>query len=164
MSVDIRGFRPADYAACRDLWIEMVDDRRAMYDDPSLGGDAGATFDEYLTRLNLSGMWVASDGDDVVGFTGLLIHQRSGEVDPLVVTTERRDSGIGSRLLKAVADQARVRKLESLTIRPAARNLAALRCAVEAGFTVLSDVTLLQDFSARDRQDGVELRGLSLQY
>ncbi|HIW61340.1 MAG TPA: hypothetical protein H9881_02700, partial [Candidatus Stackebrandtia excrementipullorum] len=60
--------------------------------------------------------------------------------------------------------QARARKLESLTIRPAARNLAALRCAVEAGFTVLSDVTLLQDFSVRDRQDGVELRGLSLQY
>lgn len=135
-----------------------------MYDDPAIGGDAGAAFEEYLTQLNLSGMWVAVDEDVVVGFTGLLVRQRHGEVDPLVVTIDRRNSGIGSQLLTAVAEQARTRRLEYLTIRPTARNLAGIHCAHEAGFTVLSEVTLRQDFSGRDWQDGVELRGLSFKY
>ncbi|TQL77561.1 acetyltransferase (GNAT) family protein [Stackebrandtia endophytica] len=164
MSVEIRGFRPADHAACRDLWIEMVEDRRQMYDDPAVGGDPGAAFEEYLTRLNLSGMWVADDDDTVVGFTGLLVWQRHGEVDPLVVTADRRESGLGSRLLETVSEEARRRRLEYLTIRPPARNLAGMHCAHQAGFTVLAEVTLRQDLTDHERLDGIDLRGLNFQY
>lgn len=135
-----------------------------MYDDPAIGGDAGAAFEEHLTRLNLSGMWVATDGEVVVGFTGLLVNQRHGEVDPLVVTTERRGGGVGSQLLAVVAEQARVRRLEYVTIRPTARNLAGIHCAHQAGFTVLSEVTLRQDLTDRGWRDGIELLDLNFQY
>ena len=74
----IRSYRPADHSAARALWVEFVEQHRELYGTPQTAGDPGAAFEEYLTRLDLSGLWVAEDpSDGVVGLIGL-DHARPG--------------------------------------------------------------------------------------
>jgi GNAT superfamily N-acetyltransferase len=158
--ISIRPYRPADHSACRRLWGELVDHRGALYgsartappraghDGRSGGGDAGAGFEEYLTRLELSGLWVAdSPPDGVVGFIGLTLDGSTGCIDPVVVTRSRRGQGIGQALLSAVAEEARRRSLSQLTISPSARDQVALRSLHAAGFGSVSSVTLAYTLS-----------------
>jgi GNAT superfamily N-acetyltransferase len=129
--------------------------------------DPGAGFEEYLTRLDLSGMWVAQHRDDgVIGFVGLLLQGRSGAVDPVVVTGGRRGEGIGRALLEHVADQARHRGLRELSISPALRNVEAIHCLFRAGYDTASSVTLTLDLTGRSGGAGesLDLHGVHLRY
>ncbi len=168
MTVVIRSYRPTDHGACRALWAELTARHRELYEDPAIGGaDPGAGFEEYLTRLDLSGMWVADEPEaGVVGFVGLVLHGQSGEVEPVVVTADRRGDGIGTTLLARVADEARKRGLRSLTVTPVSRNADAIRCLHSAGYTALSNVTLTMDLRPRGHEwrDGVDVHGLRFRY
>jgi GNAT superfamily N-acetyltransferase len=120
-------------------------------------GDAGAGFEDYLTRLDLSGMWVAhSERDGVVGFVGLTLDGRAGAVDPVVVTRRLRGRGIGRALLGTVAAEGRRRGLAQLTVSPSARDHAALRSLHAAGFGSVSSVTLAYPLSRAGRSAGPE--------
>lgn len=165
-TVGVRPYRPADHSACRDLWAEFVEQQRAFYNDPALGGDdPGAGFEEYLTRLDLSGMWVADDRG-VVGFVGLVLDGRGGAVDPVVVTGRRRGEGIGRALLVHVTEQARRRGLRELTISPALRNIEAIHCLHAVGYDVLTNVTMSLSLNGRMNgpRDGVDLHGKRFRY
>jgi GNAT superfamily N-acetyltransferase len=114
-----------------------------------------AGFEEYLTRLDLSGMWVAqSSPDGVVGFVGLTLDGRSGAIDPVVVTRRLRGRGIGRALLDTVAAEARRRGLAELTVSPSARDHAALRSLHAAGFGSVSSVTLSYPLTRSGRPGG----------
>lgn len=164
----IRPYRPVDHRACRDLWAELTEYHRHLYDDPTRGGaDPGAGFEEYLTRLDLTGMWVADHPEDgVVGMVGLLLKGRAGEVEPVVVTQRRRSQGIGTALLAHLAREAGKRGMAALTVSPMSRNEVAIRCLNRAGFSVLSSVTLTLDLDARGHewQDGLDLHGERFSY
>ncbi|MBO4209738.1 GNAT family N-acetyltransferase [Micromonospora echinofusca] len=153
----IRPYRPADHAAGRRLWGELTRQHRELYDEPGVvGGDRDATFDGYLTRLELSGVWVAEHHQaGVVGLAGLVLVGRSARVEPVVVTERHRGRGIGRSLLGHVAGQARRRGISRLTVAPEARNVSALRCLHAAGYDLLSAVELTLDLRApatgRDR-------------
>mgnify|MGYP001366200838 CR=1 FL=1 len=166
--VKIRSYRPDDHRRCRALWAELVESQRVLYDDPSLGGaDPGAGFEEYMTRIDLSGVWVAEHAEEgVVGLVGLLLEGQVGEVEPIVVTRQMRGKGIGRALLERVAEEARQRRLRQLTVSPASRNLEAIRSLHAAGYTVLSKITLTFDTAGPTRgwRDGVELHGLRFRY
>jgi GNAT superfamily N-acetyltransferase len=160
----VRPYRPVDHAAARRLWGELTSEHRGLY--PSVGGagegDPGAAFEEYLARIDLTGLWVAEEPDaGVVGLAGLILRGRVGEVEPVVVTADRRGQGIGRALLGHVAAQARERGLAALTIAPAARNIAALRCLHAAGYDALSAIELTLDLRRpRGWRDGVDFQGL----
>jgi GNAT superfamily N-acetyltransferase len=166
--VRIRPYRPSDHSAGRGLWVELTEEQRELYDDATIGGaDPGAAFEEYLTRLDLSGVWVADDGEGgVVGLVGLVLNGRAGEVEPVVVTRSRRGQGIGKTLLSHVAEEARKRGMTYLTITPSSRNEAAIRCFHAAGYDVMSAVELSLDLgrSTRGWQDGPSLQGLTFRY
>lgn len=148
-SSTVRAYRPTDHSACRGLWGELIAHRSRLTGAPPPDDEAdlGAGFEEYLTRLNLSGLWVAADpaSDDVVGFVGLVLDGDAGQVDPVVVTSSHRGRGIGRALLSRVADEAKRRGLRRLTISPPVRDVAALRSLHSAGFTTLANVTLTLD-------------------
>lgn len=152
----IRPYRPTDHKACRSLWGELVEHRSRLYGEaPHAGGtadegyDASAGFEEYLTQINLSGMWVAEDAQEgVVGFIGLKLEGRAGEVDPVIVTARRRGEGIGRALLARVAEEAGRRGLRRLFISPPMRDRTALHALHAAGFTTVSTVTLVYDLGA----------------
>jgi GNAT superfamily N-acetyltransferase len=183
--VVIRGYRPTDHSACRQLWAELTTEHRRLYPGappvpaaaPAAVDETGATaapaeasgagFEEYLTRLDLSGMWVAQHADEgVVGFIGLILQGRAGAVDPVVVTADLRGQGIGRALLGYVAEQARRRGMRELTISPALRNIEAIRCLYHAGFDAAATVTLALDLAGRDDQwrDGVDIHGVRFRY
>lgn len=142
--VAIRSYRPSDHSACRRLWAELTEHHRSLYGDPNYGGrDPGAGFEEYLTQLNLSGMWVADHEEEgPVGFVGLMLEGREGQVEPVVVTESMRGRGIGRALLAKVADEARRRGLSRLTVSPSARDASALHMLHAAGFGTIATVTL----------------------
>jgi len=149
--ITIRPYRPLDHNACRRLWGELVEHRGSLYGEAE-PGDASAGFEEYLTRLNLSGVWVAESAEHgIVGFVGLVLDGRLGEVDPVVVTDRQRGRGIGRALLTRVAEEAKRRGLSQLTVSPAARDQAALRSLHAAGFGAVSSVTLSYAFTRSGR-------------
>ncbi|WP_432983437.1 N-acetyltransferase family protein [Dactylosporangium sp. CA-233914] len=165
-ALTIRAYRPTDHRECRQLWAEMTAADAGLYGSSS-SDDSGAEFEEYLTRLDLSGMWVATDvGGGVVGMVGLLLDGRGGQVEPLVVSSARRGEGVGRALLSHVADQARRRGLGQLSISPSARNVDALRCLHAAGYDALARVTLSMELNRRESvfEDGIDLHSLRFRY
>jgi GNAT superfamily N-acetyltransferase len=144
--VTIRAYRPSDHNACRRLWAELNEHRGSLYGEQV--SDTGAGFEEYLTQLNLSGIWVAEHPEvGVAGFVGLMLDGRAGEVDPVVVTASLRGHGIGQALLAKVADEAGRRGLARLTVSPTVRDVSALRALHTAGFATVASVTLAYDLS-----------------
>ena len=160
--VTVRSYRPSDHSACRRLWSELTRQHSQMYG--AAGDDGGAGFEEYLTRLDLSGLWVAEHADDgVIGMVGLVMRGRAGEVEPVVVTVSHRHKGVGRMLLRHVATEATKRNMISLTISPASRNVDAIRSLHAAGYDVCSSIQLTLDLDrqAHDWQrDGLELHEL----
>jgi GNAT superfamily N-acetyltransferase len=160
--VTVRSYRPADHSPGRRLWSELTSRHRDMYGEPGVG-DGGDAFEEYLTRLDLAGLWVADHPEDgVVGLVGLIMRGRAGEVEPVVVTEAYRGRGIGKRLLRHVADEAHRRGLVSLTISPESRNVEAIRCLHAAGYDVVSSIQLTLDLDRHTHQwqEGLQLQGL----
>jgi GNAT superfamily N-acetyltransferase len=160
--VAVRSYRPSDHSAGRRLWSELTYQLTGMYGDAK--DDGGAGFEEYLTRLDLSGLWVADHADDgVIGLIGLIMNGRAGEVEPVVVAGTHRHKGIGRRLLRHVAAEAKKRNMVSLTISPSSRNVEAIRSLHAAGYDVVSSIELTMDLDrqAHDWQrDGLELHEL----
>jgi N-acetylglutamate synthase-like GNAT family acetyltransferase len=157
--VTVRSYRPSDHTSARRLWSELTNQHNQMYGEPS--EDGGEGFEEYLTRLDLSGLWVADHADDgVIGLVGLTIRGRTGVVEPIVVTISHRHKGVGRTLLRHVANEARKRSMTSLTVSPASRNVDAIRSLHAAGYDVVSSIELTLDLerNPHERQeDGLEL-------
>ena len=159
--VTVRSYRPSDHSAGRTLWAELTHQQQQMYGS---AGDGGAGFEEYLTRLDLSGLWVADHADDgVIGLVGLIMRGRAGEVEPVVVTASHRHKGVGRKLLRHVASEAKKRSMLSLTISPSSRNVDAIRSLHAAGYDVVSSIELTMDLDRHAHewlQDGLELHEL----
>jgi len=154
--VHVRPYRPSDHGACRGLWAELTEHRSRLYGRRPQESDAGSGFEEYLTQLNLSGLWVADradrnghDEEEVVGFVGVMLNGRAGEVDPIVVTAAMRGRGIGRAMLATVVAEARRRGLTRLTVSPPTRDESALRALHVAGFSTLASVTVSYDLRER---------------
>jgi GNAT superfamily N-acetyltransferase len=161
--VTVRSYRPSDHSAGRRLWSELTRQHQDMYGDPGKPGDDGEAFEEYLTRLDLAGIWVAEHPEDgVVGLVGLIMRGRAGEVEPVVVDPAHRGRGIGKTLLQHVGARAADRGLVQLTISPESRNVEAIRCLHAAGYDVVSSIQLTLDLErhAHQWQDGLQLQGL----
>jgi GNAT superfamily N-acetyltransferase len=163
----VRPYRPADHQACRQLWAELAEEHAARYEIANPGTDPGAAFEEYLTRLDIGGMWVAEDrADGVVGFVGLILDGRIGEIDPVVVGARRRGQGIGRLLLGYVAERARARGVRQLTVSPALRNVEAIHCLHAAGYDALARITLTLELTDRGQswRDGIDVHDLRFRY
>jgi len=160
--VTVRSYRPSDHAVGRRLWSELTNQHNQMYGEPA--ADAGAGFEEYLTRLDLGGLWVADHADDgVIGLVGLIMRGRAGEVEPIVVTTSHRHKGVGRRLLRHVASEAQRRGMTALTISPSSRNVDAIRSLHAAGYDVVSSIQLTLDLDRHPHEwlpDGLEMHEL----
>ncbi len=166
MNVSVRPYRPTDHRAGRALWAEFIETKRELYGEPGGHGDPGAGFEEYLTQLNLTGMWVAEHPEDgVIGLVGLLLSGRAGEVNPVVVTERYRGQGVGRALLAHVAEEARRRGLRQLAVVPDSRNVAAFRCLHAAGYDRMAAVRLTLDLTgASSTGEQMTVHGLSFRY
>ena len=160
--VTVRSYRPSDHSAGRRLWAELTNQHNRMYGEPD--NDGGEGFEEYLTRLDLGGLWVADHADDgVIGLVGMVLRGRAGVVEPVVVTVSHRHKGIGRRLLRHVAAEAKRRNMTALTISPESRNIDAIRSLHAAGYDVVSSIELTLDLDRGPhdwQRDSLELHEL----
>ena len=143
----IRPFEDQDTSACRALWAELTRSHRALYDDATIGGsDPGSGFDAYVGEFAGARKWVADRGGSVVGFVGLIIRGKQGEIEPVVVSFDARGQGIGRSLVQTAVDAARAEGLNQLKASPVARNSHAIDFFHSLGFTALGHIDLLMDF------------------
>ena len=133
-------------SACRALWAELTRSHRALFDDASIGGDdPGSGFDAYLGEFAGARKWVAMRGSTVIGFVGLIIRGKQGEIEPVVVSFDARGQGIGRSLVQTAVDAARAEGVDQLKASPVARNSHAIDFFHSLGFTALGHVDLLMD-------------------
>jgi GNAT superfamily N-acetyltransferase len=145
--VTIRPFEDQEAGPCRALWGELTRAHRALYDDASIGGDdPGSGFDAYLGEFAGARKWVAERGGSVIGFVGLIIRGKQGEIEPVVVSFDARGQGIGRSLVETAVDAARAEGVDQLKASPVARNSHAIDFFHSLGFNALGHVDLLLDF------------------
>jgi ribosomal protein S18 acetylase RimI-like enzyme len=171
MKILIREYQDSDYAACRALYGELSQHHADIYEDPSIAGDdPGRGFEKFLALGNRRGSWVADSDGKIIGFTGLLENlgeEGVCEIEPLVVATESRGEGIGSRLVRHAIEEAKKRRFRFVTIRPELRNKKAFSLYVRLGFNLVGQVELFQDLlpeRGRKWQPGIEILGHKLSY
>jgi len=164
----VRGYRPEDRDACRELWAELTERHRELYSDPDLGGEApGLYFDHHLEAVGLARSWVADQDGEVVGLTGLLVHGQTGEVEPVTVSASWRGQGIGGALVARAAEEARRLGLRHLSVRPVARNAEAIAFFHRAGFRALGQIELVMELAETaviPWRPGPELHGLAFEW
>jgi GNAT superfamily N-acetyltransferase len=164
--VEIRAYRPEDRAACKDLYAQLVEHHREIYDDPTIGGeDPGGGFDEYLALPERVVTWVAVDGDEIVGLTGLLWDGDESTVEPVVVERRHRGAGVGRRLIETAIAESRRRGATDVNIKPVARNAAAIQAFHQLGFRTLGHLQLFMSLD-RDKsywRAGPEVHGRSFE-
>jgi GNAT superfamily N-acetyltransferase len=149
----IRLYQPEDLPSCRNLWVELTEWHRAIYQSPGIGGsDPGSLFDEHLNRVGPAHIWVAEIDGQVVGLAGLIPGEGEAELEPIVVSELYRGRGIGRQLAETIIEAAQTRGARQLKVRPVARNAPAIGFFHELGFDVLGHVELFMDFGPVERQ------------
>jgi N-acetylglutamate synthase-like GNAT family acetyltransferase len=158
-----RDYAPGDLRACRALWVELTEHHRALYDAPEIGGDdPGAQFDAHLDKVGPANLWVAEDDGAVVGLIGLMPTDEGDlEIEPIVVTRDRRGGGIGRRLVETVIAAAAERGIERVTVVPVARNSATLQFFHHLGFDIAGYVELIHDTRSDRWRPGLEAGGVT---
>ena len=171
MTITIREYTVNDFADCRNLWDELARYHAEIYEDPSIAGSNPARYlEQFLSRPDLCGAWVAEVNGRLVGFAGLLDvmgEEGVGEIDPLVISMEARGQGIGTRMIETIKGEAVRRQLRFLTIRPALRNRDAFLLYVRLGFDHVGSVELFQDLrpaEGRKWLKGITMHGQDLLY
>ena len=151
----IRGYEAGDLEACRELWAELTQWHRDIFDAPEIGGeDPGRAFDEHLEKIGAEQIFVAEQDGRVVGLAGL-IPGETVELEPIVVSRKDRGDGIGRLLATAVVDAARDRGARTVQVRPVGRNVEAVRFFHSVGFDILGHVVLERDLVERERDPWV---------
>jgi ribosomal protein S18 acetylase RimI-like enzyme len=161
----IRKYQPEDLEQCRDLWRELVEWHREIYQDPTIGGTHPEEyFNKHLAEVGSDQLWVAVHNSQVVGFTGLIIKGNEAEIEPLIVSRAHCRKGIGEQLVKTVIGHARSRGMRFLNVKPVARNIQAIKFLYKQGFTKLGRVELFIDFSDYAWKQGPELFGCAFNF
>lgn len=154
----IRKFQADDVEECRGLWIELTEWHRKIYQDPNIGGEhPDHYFDEHLSKVGSERLWVATYDSKVVGLIGLVVEDEEAEIEPLIVSENRRGEGIGKKMLEVVISEARKRHVKFLTVKPVARNMQAIKFLYKQGFINLGHIDMILDFSNYKWKSGPEL-------
>ncbi len=166
MTPTIREYRAEDFSSCRQLWAELVEWHRRIYDDPGIGGpDPGRHFDAHLSDPHRRITWVGEIAGTVVGMASLLVGGEEAEIEPVVVAEGFRGQGVGRALVVEATSHARSIGVKFLSVKPVARNVEALAFFAGCGFQTVGQVELFQDLKppqGRKWQPGLSIRALDL--
>ena len=161
----IRNFQSNDLDACRDLWRELVDWHRVLYDDYTIGGEYPRDhFEKHLSRVGKERIWVAFSDSKMVGLMGLIVKEDEAEIEPLIISQEYRQKGIGTKLIDTAIAVTRSLGLTSLSVRPVLRNLDALLFFYRRGFKTLGQIELFMSLSKKEFKNNIDLFNISFNY
>jgi GNAT superfamily N-acetyltransferase len=164
-SPTIRKYQPTDLQSCRNLWAELTQHHRDIYQSPTIGGpNPGTHFDTHLAKVGSDNLWVATIDNNVIGLTGLMGTDDEAEVEPAVVSEPYRRKGIGKKLIEIAIAEAKKRGVKVLSARPVARNREALNFFTSQGFINVGHIELFIDLTNREWKPGLQLFDLELKY
>jgi GNAT superfamily N-acetyltransferase len=144
----IRTYRDSDLETCRELWVQLTERHREIYEAPTIGGDSpGLQFDGHLARVGADRIWLDEVDGNVVGMVGLIPENDEGspEIEPVIVVPAARGTGVGRRLVEHVLDVARELGARDIVVRAVGRNAGAIRFYHEMGFDAIGYVELFHD-------------------
>ena len=151
----IRSYRDADLETCRELWVQLTERHREIYETDAIGGDnPGLQFDAHLAKVGAERIWLAEHEEKVVGMVGLIPenHDGSPEIEPVIVIPEARGSGVGRTLVAHAIEAARELGARDVAVSAVGRNAEAIRFYHEMGFDTIGYVELFHDLRPSDQQ------------
>lgn len=93
---------------------------------------------ERFVRDDHAVMFVAKDGDSIVGLASLFIiynlAEVSGDIEDVVIDEKYRGQGLGERLVRALIEEARARGLYELYLTSRSSRVAANKLYEKIGF------------------------------
>jgi putative acetyltransferase len=152
--MEIRNYTESDLETCRELWVQLTERHREIYEDPSIGGDdVGLQFDRHLALVGADRVWLAEVDGKVVGMVALMPENDDGdlEMEPLIVSPEARGAGIGRSLVQHVFAVARDLGRDVM-VRAVGRNDEAIRFYHEMGFDIVGYFEFFHDSRPRSEQ------------
>ena len=165
LSFIIRKYQDDDREQCRDLWRELTEWHRKIYQDPTIGGQHPEDcFDKHLATVGPDQTWVVVRDSEVIGLVGLVFKGEEAEIEPLIVSKGYRRKGIGTKLIETVVSEARKKGVKFLDIKPVARNENTIKFLYKQGFQNLGHIDLFVDFSNRSWKSGLEIFGGKFNY
>ena len=151
--------------ACRALWRELTEWHREIYEDSKIGGDQpGLYFDKHLVAVGVNHLWVAEHKSQVIGLVGLEARDEELFIEPLVVASDHRGKGVGSRLLEKAKFEAKQQGAKSLSARPVARHQRVIQFLFKQGFQNLGHIQLFIDFTDSQWKKGPKLYGYNFKF
>ncbi|MDO8124960.1 MAG: GNAT family N-acetyltransferase [Candidatus Hermodarchaeota archaeon] len=164
-SIIIRRYQDNDLVACRDLWRELTEWHREIYEDSTIGGDQPELyFDKHLATVGTNCLWVAEHQSQVIGLVGLETRDEELFIEPLVVASDHRGKGVGSQLLEKAKLEAKQQGAKSLSVRPVTRNQRVIQFLFKQGFQTLGHIQLFIDFTQSEWKTGPKLYGCNFKF
>ncbi len=146
--MNIRNYQDRDLETGRELWVELTEWHRTIYNSPGIGGDdPGKLFDEHLAKVGAERIWVAEQDDRVAGMIGLQPGSEEGslEIEPMIVAPAARGTGVGRALVEHLIEVIKEMGLRDLNVRVVGRNAEAIRFYHDAGFRNIGYIELFLD-------------------
>lgn len=133
---------PDDVDELADLWVALADEQRAL-GSHLLAEPNRSTIRQAMARhLLVDGLRIAREDGDIVGFVMFAPETGTydtdcdrGVVNNLYVRPERRDEGIGAKLLDAAEETFRTSGIETISLEALTANDAARRFYRRQGYT-----------------------------
>jgi len=163
-NVTIRKARPEDAPSCGRICYEAFHKINADHGFPPDIPDAGVAGGLLSTMFSHAGFWcvVAELNGRIVGSNCLDERSSVFGVGPVTVEPGGQNHGVGRRLMQAVLDRSRERKVPSVRLLQSAFHSRSLSLYTKLGFDVREPMSVMQGPPLRSSISGCTVRAAAL--
>ncbi|MFN8016180.1 MAG: GNAT family N-acetyltransferase [Acidimicrobiia bacterium] len=112
--INIRLAEESDLAELSE--IEKQADKIFVEHGIDIGNDETQSIDTLNDALRNKRLWVAEDGDELVGFSLVILINENAHLEQVSVLPRMQKQGIGAKLVKATIDWAQQNNYERITL------------------------------------------------
>ncbi len=107
---------------------------------------------EMEAQRDISYFALAKDGDEVIGYCGIVDVSKEGNISTFAVREDYRGKGIGKMLFGHIISYAKEQKMEFITLEVRKTNVPAIKIYEGLGFKVLG---VRKDYYTKPKEDAL---------